>query len=276
MHAITLDDVDAFLRRAERFLLAREAEHGLPLGLAYGVRRHGGRAFFAVALDDHGEVAVAALQTPPHGLVLTGGPEQAVRALAGLAKERGLSLPGAVGPEDAVRAFGDAWREATGRAVTTRFEQTCYVATSLRPPPGVAGALRRAEPGDLSFVAETIAGFAVEVGVGPPELDRAAAAARARIEAGELYLWEDETPVSVAGLCRPTPAGVSVNAVFTPHAARGRRYAQACVAALSQRALDGGKRFVTLFADRKNAISNRVYRAIGFEPVRDVLQLDFQ
>jgi predicted GNAT family acetyltransferase len=51
---------------------------------------------------------------------------------------------------------------------------------------------------------------------------------------------------------------------------RGRGYASALVAAASQEALDGGRRFCFLFTNLANPTANHIYQAIGYQPVRDV------
>jgi predicted GNAT family acetyltransferase len=57
--------------------------------------------------------------------------------------------------------------------------------------------------------------------------------------------------------------------VYTPVEARGHGYASANVAAISQQALDHGALACMLFADKANATSNKIYRAIGYQPVGD-------
>jgi predicted GNAT family acetyltransferase len=56
---------------------------------------------------------------------------------------------------------------------------------------------------------------------------------------------------------------------YTPLEQRGKGYATACVAALSQRLLTGGRHFCTLFTDLANPTSNRIYQRIGFEALGD-------
>jgi predicted GNAT family acetyltransferase len=46
-------------------------------------------------------------------------------------------------------------------------------------------------------------------------------------------------------------------------------------AATSQAELDKGRRFIFLFTDLANPTSNKIYQAIGYEPVIDVDQLTF-
>jgi predicted GNAT family acetyltransferase len=53
----------------------------------------------------------------------------------------------------------------------------------------------------------------------------------------------------MAALARPTARGIAVNFVYTPAELRQRGYPSACVAALSQQALDSGRGFTCLFTD---------------------------
>jgi predicted GNAT family acetyltransferase len=58
--------------------------------------------------------------------------------------------------------------------------------------------------------------------------------------------------------------------VYTPPGLRGRGYASALVAAVSQAQLDAGRTFVFLFTDLANPTANHIYQAIGYERVRDI------
>ena len=91
-----------------------------------------------------------------------------------------------------------------------------------------------------------------------------------------FYLWEhDGRPVSMAGVTGPTPHGIRVGPVYTPPAERGRGFGSALTAAASQAQLDDGRRFVFLFTDLDNPTSNKIYQAIGYEPVIDIDQWSF-
>ncbi|MCA9556723.1 MAG: GNAT family N-acetyltransferase, partial [Myxococcales bacterium] len=93
---------------------------------------------------------------------------------------------------------------------------------------------------------------------------------------GVLWVWEDGEAVSMAAAVSPTPHGVRVNFVYTPPERRGRGYASACVAALSQAQLDAGRQFCFLYTDLANPTSNAIYQRIGYRPVTDALQLGFE
>ncbi len=67
-----------------------------------------------------------------------------------------------------------------------------------------------------------------------------------------------------------TPNGCRVGYVYTPLELRGRGYATALVAELSQRMLDSGMSFCVLYTDLGNPTSNAIYQRIGYEAVCDV------
>ena len=64
--------------------------------------------------------------------------------------------------------------------------------------------------------------------------------------------------------------------MYTPPELRGRGYASACVAALSARELDEGRRFCFLYTDLSNPVSNAIYQRIGYTPVSDVVDYRFE
>ncbi len=99
--------------------------------------------------------------------------------------------------------------------------------------------------------------------------------AELKISEGDLYLWEDPHPVSMACRTRPTQHGAVVSNVYTPKEFRGKGYASACVAQLSQTLLDSGCQFTALFTDLANPTANHIYQQIGYTPLCDYLDLAF-
>jgi uncharacterized protein len=75
--------------------------------------------------------------------------------------------------------------------------------------------------------------------------------------------------VASAAFVPTTPGGDAgrINAVFTLEEERGKGYASACVAALSQRLLDRGWRYCLIFADRSNVTTNRIYSRLGYREI---------
>jgi uncharacterized protein len=72
-----------------------------------------------------------------------------------------------------------------------------------------------------------------------------------------------------------TPNGIRIGPVYTPPEERGHGYASNLTAWVSQTLLDEGRRFCFLYADLGNPTSNKIYQAIGYEPVTDALMVAF-
>jgi predicted GNAT family acetyltransferase len=72
-----------------------------------------------------------------------------------------------------------------------------------------------------------------------------------------------------------TPNGSRVGWVFTPPESRGRGYASACVATLSEHLLAAGRRFCFLYTDLANETSNALYQRIGYERIGEAVDYRF-
>lgn len=268
------EDPGEFRSRAQAWLLRREAEHNLLLGvldtLETAPELYGTPVYLATVERDR-RVAGCAFRTPPFKLGLTRLPGPALAPLAADVARVYEALPAVVGPTEAARGFAEAWCRRSGCEARDGMRQRIFrLERVVEPADPAPGRLRLATSGDLELVSAWLEGFRDEAGVAMP-LTREMA--RDRIERERLFLWQDGEPVSLAGFAAETPNGVRVGPVYTPPSRRGRGYASACVAALSRRALEAGKRFCFLYTDLANPTSNRIYARVGYEPVADVLDV---
>jgi uncharacterized protein len=266
-------DVEAFLDAATPYLVQREAEHNLIFGVASTLRddpgQYAGPPYLATVHDGHPVVA-AALRTPPYSLVLseTGDPG-AIELLARDTLE--MDLGRVQGGVDVVREFVAKRRSLGGPAARRVVGERIYRLTEVIPPRPVAGFMRPANASDRDVIAGWVYDFMLEA-LGDDDRPGAELSADRWIagRGSSLYVWEDHEITSLAGVRGPTPHGIRVGPVYTPPERRGRGYASALVAAASQAQLDAGRTFVFLFTDVTNMTSNRIYQAIGYEPVRDI------
>ena len=270
--------VDEFLAAAGDFLEAREAEHNLLFGIASWVRVSGelltdGPATFATVTDPHGRVVAATLRTPPHNQVLSCVDDLgAVDALVGALARK--PLPGVLGPTEAAARFAEGWTTATGQPTRVQIAERIFRLERVIPPARPAGgSWRVVEPRDRDLIARWLVAFTTEALPGePPPADPTGAAERWIAQVARVgYVWEDAGQVvSLVGAGGETPHGIRIGPVYTPPECRGRGYASSLTAAVSQDQLDRGRRFVFLFTDLANPTSNKIYQAIGYEPVADV------
>jgi predicted GNAT family acetyltransferase len=279
-------DAAAFLAETEPLLLEDEARHNLILGIAGTVRDspelYPLRSFWLVRHG--GEVVAAALRTPPYNLVLARARSR--QALAALAEAvAGEELPGVVGAEPEAEEFAEFWSRHTGALKRTNMRQGIYALEHLEPLRPVPGSARVAKVGDRELALRWWIAFGDEVlHEGGPGRDRAEVSVDHRLSSSSagILLWEDVGgPVSLAGWGGPTPNGIRIGPVYTPPELRGRGYATALTAELSQRLLDGRlfdgrRRFCFLYTDLANPTSNAIYERIGYRRVAESAEILFR
>ena len=270
-----------FLNRTRAALESNEAANSLMLGLCETLVAHPERYKAApclkVVVDGQGLV-LAAVMTPPHNLIVYGHRGdlcEAARVLARWLLRGSWDPPGVFGPGEAPAAVAAAWAEEAGRRCSLASRQRVYELREVLVPVLEQGGLRPATKEDVELVTGWHYGFHCEI-FGRTERDLARRAAEARVQAGDIFLWEDERAVSMAMKNRPTRHGISVSLVYTPPELRGRGYATACVGELSRLLLEAGWEFCTLFADLANPTSNRIYERIGYRPVCDWEEYGFE
>ena len=271
--------VEGFLDLAKDYLVEREAQHNLILGIASqllvtpGVYKE--PPYFAV-VSDEGRVLGCAIQTPPWELVLS--EMDARRAVDLMVADRvGTPLPGVTGPAALVERFATLWSKQTGIPSRLAMRERAFSLAQVVRPPLVPGRMRAAHEGDRELIYGWLVDFTDEALHGHLPADLGEIADRwVKAEHRTMQLWIDNgLPVSMAGVGSQTPHGVRIGPVYTPTDLRRRGYASNLVAQACEAELAGGRRFCFLFTDLANPTSNHIYQEIGFEPVTDVDRWSF-
>ena len=140
-------------------------------------------------------------------------------------------------------------------------------------PSSPTGAARCFHPAETALLQDWLRAFDDEI-VTPGEPHSFPSLAQVEAIRSNCLAWTvDERPVSMARNTRPLLGGWNISSVYTPPELRGRGYAGAVVHALSARLVAKGARYVVLYTDLANPISNRLYARIGFVPVLDQTRL---
>ncbi len=236
--------------------------------------RYGEPGRYWIGLLD-GLPAGVAVQQPADGpLALAPMPAELVAFIAeaveaGTVDIDGAALPGVFGPAGTASRFAEVWAERRQVAATLTSTERIYEVRDLRFPAGVDGRLRPAADANRELLLSWLPGF--EAGADWADSDPAAIFVTRRLAAGDVWIWVDGGPVSMAARTEVV-AGVSrIQAVSTPPEYRARGYASAGVAALSASVLAQGLRCV-LTANVDNSVANSVYRRLGYRAVSDVLR----
>ncbi len=291
-HLEILDDAAAFMATAREHLagdpvlstviatvterIAGSDERGVPRG------EH--PCWWAVVRDDAGEVVGVAMRTAPfepYPLYVLPMPDEAAVLLARLVQDRGETLAAVNGALPAATLVAEETARLAGGEVRVHehlrlFELGELVVPPCRPP----GRLRPATQVDLDLALDWFRAFGLAAAeqAGRSEShampDFTPVDMLERIEQGVVWFWEDERGerVHLTGANPPAHGVARIGPVYTPADHRGRGYASTAVAEVSRQHLERGVR-ACLFTDQANPTSNRIYQALGYEPVVDMVNL---
>lgn len=287
MRVVRFSDIAAFSQRVEPYLVAHEAQHCLQLGILSTLLRQpdafaGGEdaalLLAVVEQESDGAIALVALQTPPHNLILSRATaddvtQPALGALVAELHAQGHKLPGVHGAAALSKAFADEWHRVTGQTSVLALHERIYQLDTVVPVRDVPGTLRPATTADRATLEQWISAFFAEAL--PKEAVRIDAAAwvAQNLESSlrKLMVWEQRGQlVTMVGYSGKTPNGMRIGPVYTPPEARRHGYGSAATAATSQALLDEGCRHVFLFTNLNNPTSNHIYQTIGYRPIDDV------
>lgn len=266
------EDPNQFYERVKDYLLKQEALHNRLLALCnaliHNPERFDQKPYLATVEVD-GDIVAVVMKTPPRNLMLS--KIQDFVAIEAIAEDLHLtqeSLPAINAPTIEAKAFAEAWHSLTGQSYQLKMSLRAFQLEQVQAIPQATGRLRIATESERELLIRWFEAFVLEaLGSVEPGVERTV---ERHLQRGSAYIWEDETPVSMACHVSVTPNGAGISLVYTPPEHRRKGYASACVAALSQTLLKAGHRYCFLFTDLANPTSNHIYQAIGYKPVGDL------
>ncbi|WP_079910445.1 GNAT family N-acetyltransferase [Paenibacillus sp. 32352] len=282
MNVYHYDRASRFLEKVEPVLEKHEAVNNLLLGLLHMEAK--GEAEGRVALDSYkmvvedGDERIRLIVLINSKNAILYGTEpfslEAVKAAVADLRARGAQVPGVIGPNEIARSFAEEWAESNRLVPVLKMNQRIYQLDRVLPVSGSKGRLRLATALDQELIAAWIKQFADSIHE-RITAEEASNKTVGFIRQAAVYLWDDDGAVSMAKTTRPTKHGIVLSNVYTPPEHRNKGYASSCVAALSQRMLDEGYSFCSLYTDLANPTSNHIYSQIGYHPVRDSVMYRF-
>jgi hypothetical protein len=266
-------DAREFRADLEPWLLRNEDLNNPIISIAHTLASadHPFREPIYLASVKHGDAIIGcAIAATPDGLELTDLPSGVAPSLvASMAALRpDLHLVG--GTEVPALEFAREWAKQRGGSWQVRHNWNLFRLDAVVAPRPVSGRLRMGEQSDWPWIGHWAPAYTDATNT---TVDVTGFFKR-RLRRNELYLWDHDGPKTVVTLSGNTPRGVRVTSVYTPAPFRGCGYATNAVAAASRLALEGGAQFCVLFADREPSVPARIYRAVGYRPIRDHLAVD--
>ncbi|HTJ37299.1 MAG TPA: GNAT family N-acetyltransferase [Dactylosporangium sp.] len=241
-------------------------------------------SWWLVVRDGDGAVVGAGMRTAPfrpRPPFLLPMPGDAAVELARALHERGEAVAAVNGALPAVELFAAETARLRGGSVRVARHTRLHELGDLVAPAPAPGALRVATEDDFDLAEAWFAAFMGDAdeqagrprGANADEMP-SRDALLGRLRAGGLWFWVDEDahPVHMTGDTPPSFGVARIGPVYTPPQQRGRGWASNAVFEVSQRILAQGAR-ACLFTDQENPLSNKVYAALGYRPVVDMVNL---
>lgn len=285
MKLVRHSDAKAFREKVDDFLLRNEVMHNVIIGITSRLIHQGetyDEVFLAHVENDAGEIVATTMRTVPHGVVLSEITDKtAILLLVDAYAEAYDSLPSVEGVENDSSQFAELWNQKYRQEYHTLLEMGQYRLDAVIPPQNVSGEARPANQGDFEMLVDWLIQFSADTGM---DTDYSRGDAEKNITRklekpilGGIRIWVDEgQSVSMASATRESVNGGNVSLVYTPVEFRGRGYASAVTASVSQTILDAGKSFCTLTTDLSFPTSNKIYQAIGYKFIGNSRRIEFE
>ncbi|MFE7720647.1 GNAT family N-acetyltransferase [Nocardia rhizosphaerihabitans] len=261
-------DAARFLAEAENFLRRDPLRHTViatAVANELGGRAGGAMTRFLTVRDDAGQVVGVATSAFGGRVYLGELPSHSISAVADAFSAEQAPPTSVEGVQADAAAFARYWSQVTGGACAESYSARLFRLGTLSVPEAV-GKPRPATEDDLGVCRAFVEAFCAEIGE-PRPFDEDAALRR--IDAGFWWLWEqDGAPAAFVARNTEILGWARIGPVYTPPQLRGNGFASALTAAVSGVVLAEGAG-VCLFTDLANPTSNKIYQAIGYEPVRD-------
>lgn len=197
----------------------------------------------------------------------------AAQLIAGYTVDEQIPYRGIMAPETFCLHFCKHVYACTSWELKRDMSMDLMILTKVIPCKTPEGLARLATKEDVDTLLAWGDAFRKEVDIIFPPSDEEARrnAMLKKIEQGDAFVFEDATGklVSTACLNKELPKSVAVGSVYTPKEERGKGYSTANMINLCNTALARGNECLSLYVDKANPSSTRVYSKIGFKTMRD-------
>lgn len=278
------EDANAFLEHTLPVFKADETRHRLMLGIAIALQKRPDAfgeetPLMAARLRQNALPDFIAMMTPPFPLLIWFKEtlnDQDLEEMALTFKENGWDLPGVNGIARSSSRFASIWAELNQRIAKPVMHQMSYELTEvLFPDPMPTGSFQFAQENQAEILLKYMNDMQNDLNA-TVRMDYTLDHMQHFIANKRIGTWfVDDQPVSMAMSNRPQLTSIGISAVYTPNQHRGKGFASAVVASLSQELLHQGYQRINLFTDLSNPTSNKIYKAIGFKDVCDYWEYKF-
>lgn len=273
---MTYEDAEHFLNRCNSWLLERSDILNTLYACVRLVAKENpafnGPYWFGAIEDHGGDIVACGNHCLPDGLNISELPKNMI----GIVHDsivKSVGLPHRImAPQYTAEMLAKRFSEAS--IASTRFHHrlhTYRLDNLVWPAEEVPGRLRKGHKEEEDLIAEWGRAYGEEESA---PVDVSDFFLRKRSD-GDLYIWDQNGARTILTLSGGTDKSIRISAVYTPPEFRGRGYASAAVAELSQTELNKGREFVVLFVI-DGSPSARLYQRLGYRLIgsRDCFLID--
>ena len=220
--------------------------------------------------DEHGALLGGALRTPPHPVQFTLMPREILHRLGAQIIRDDEECPGLIGVSPEVESLAQSMAPSLD-SLECRLEMTLYELTKLQVPASGSLQMRKAGTEHTELVAAWLQRFTIDCNL--PNASMGRQRLNEEIRSGRVDLGFDPSgePVFMVMTTIINEAQAArLGGVYTPDGCRGKGHATEGIAKVVEGLLHRGIQHIGLFTDKRNPLSNRLYRNLGFEERRDV------
>lgn len=271
------DTVKQFLKENEELLLKQEAVTQLILANSHGNKgkETSKEMFFGRVDAEKGNIKLVFCNVLPYNLIIYNLDEdsaESVKTLVDYLIDEDIPIQGINANKKVSYEFIETYKNRTKKEFKQRLAMDIMELRTLNKDISLPkGVFRVAEERDFETLLNWHVNFTQDALGEDKELESFREKLISRLEDKSIYVFENEEHklVSMAAATRQLVNGVSVSLVYSDRKERGKGYGFAVVYNLSKLYLEKGNKFCTLFVDKKNPISNAVYKKIGYKILED-------
>lgn len=281
MELNTYSTVGEFLHEHSVELINNETGNQLFLAnlIGYEDRQAEGNFIFG-SITNEGRTILLFMNAEPFNFLISAPADDidpaSVRLLVDFLLERKIKIRGINASQQLCERFIAGYTEKTGQRFDLHLSMDIMALTQLTKHIDAVGKCRKAKLEDHSLLVEWNLKFAEEATHEKGDRQSISDKLLQKISVGTMFVVEnsEHRVVSMAAVSRELINGICIGPVYTDESERGKGYGKTVMIGISEWALQRGYRFCSLFVDKTNPISNRVYRSIGYRVVSD--QYDYR
>lgn len=276
MQRISYSQASEYLAATQQWLIEKELEHNLILGISNAIIASGesNPNHVFVNVIENQQVLASSMKTASRAIIANfSKDDEAIKMLAEYYQETSMALDGVVGEQSIAKAFSKYY----GKDQIAETGLLVHQLHSLNPIKFAHGEIIVATQDHFNFVCGWTHKFERDALIDPPKSKEEIARSTQRwIDAGQIFFWViDEVIVSMAAIVRTTAHVGIVGLVYTPASLRGNGFATALVHAVSETILKQGYASCGLFTEKSNPTSNKIYHRIGYVPIAEFSEITF-